>query len=77
MPRSAKYKQIFNELRTQLVEGKYSDKGRLPSEAQLVRKYGVSRPTAARALRELQAASFVERRAGAGTFARRRSRPTR
>ncbi len=71
MPRQAKYTEIFHELRAQLVEGKFADRNRLPSEAQLVRKYGVSRPTAARALRELQAAGFVERRAGAGTFARR------
>ena len=70
MPRQAKYIDIFNELRSQLVDGKFADRNRLPSEAQLVRKYGVSRPTAARALRELQAAGFVVRRAGAGTFAR-------
>jgi LacI family transcriptional regulator len=70
MPGEAKYMEIFNELRGQLVEGKFSDRNRLPSEAQLVRKYGVSRPTAARALRELQVAGFVERRAGSGTFAR-------
>jgi LacI family transcriptional regulator len=71
MSRQAKYTEIYNALREQLVEGKFSDKNRLPSEAQLVRKYGVSRPTAARALRELQVAGFVERRAGSGTFARR------
>lgn len=71
MTKCAKYTQIFNELRAQLVEGKYSGKSRLPSEMQLVRKYGVSRPTVVRALKELQSAGFVERRAGAGTFARR------
>jgi len=70
MAKQAKYTTIFNELREQLVGGKFADQGRLPSEAQIVRKYGVSRPTASRALRELQAAGFVERRAGAGTFAR-------
>lgn len=70
MAKSAKYTTIFDDLREQLVGGKFAEQGRLPSEAQIVRKYGVSRPTAARALRELQAAGFVERRAGAGTFAR-------
>ncbi|HRT28498.1 MAG TPA: GntR family transcriptional regulator [Kiritimatiellia bacterium] len=71
MMRNVKYMKIFNDLRAQLVEGKYSEKSRLPSEMQLVRKYGVSRPTVVRALKELQAAGFIERRAGAGTFARR------
>lgn len=70
MAKQAKYTAIFDELREQLVGGKFASQSRLPSEAQIVRKYGVSRPTAARALRELQAAGFVERRAGAGTFAR-------
>jgi LacI family transcriptional regulator len=71
MAKQTKYAAIFNDLREQLIAGAFSDKNRLPSEAQLVRKYGVSRPTAARALRDLQTAGFVERRAGSGTFARR------
>ena len=70
MSRQAKFTEIFNDLRQQLVEGKFPEQERLPSEAQLVRKYKVSRPTAARALRDLQAAGFVDRRAGSGTFAR-------
>ena len=42
----------------------------MPSEAQLVRRFGVSRPTIARALRVLADEGLVERRAGSGTFAR-------
>jgi GntR family transcriptional regulator, histidine utilization repressor len=41
---------------------------RLPSEAELVASFGVSRMTANRALRELQAEGIVTRRAGAGSF---------
>ncbi len=48
--------------------GKYSPGSRLPSEQQLARRFGVSRPTAGRALRDLQAAGIVERRSGSGTF---------
>jgi DNA-binding LacI/PurR family transcriptional regulator len=46
---------------------------RLPSEAQLVERFGVSRITVGRALRDLQAAGVVTRRAGAGTFVARRA----
>ncbi len=70
MNKRIKHTQIFNDLREQIVEGKFADQGRIPSEAQLVKKYGVSRPTAARALRDLQTAGLVDRHAGSGTFAR-------
>ncbi len=70
MSKRSKHSQIFDDLKQQIIEGKFADKGRLPSEAQLVRRYAVSRPTAARALHDLQAAGLVERRAGSGTYAR-------
>jgi GntR family histidine utilization transcriptional repressor len=41
---------------------------RVPSEAELVDRFHVSRMTANRALRELQAAGLVVRRAGIGSF---------
>lgn len=41
---------------------------RVPSEAELVERFGVSRMTANRALRELQAEGVVTRRAGVGSF---------
>lgn len=40
----------------------------MPSEADLVRQFGVSRITVSRAMRDLQAAGLVERRVGAGSF---------
>jgi DNA-binding LacI/PurR family transcriptional regulator len=43
---------------------------RLPSEAELVRTFGASRITVGRAVRDLQSAGLVERRAGSGTFVR-------
>jgi DNA-binding LacI/PurR family transcriptional regulator len=70
MSKRSKHSQIFDDLKQQIIEGKFADNGRLPSEAQLVMKYKVSRPTAARALHDLQAAGLVERRAGSGTYAR-------
>ena len=41
---------------------------RLPSEAELVRTFGASRITVGRAVRDLQTAGLVERRAGSGTY---------
>ena len=70
MSKRVKHLEIFSDLKKLIIEGKYADNGKLPSEAQLVKKYKVSRPTAARALHDLQSAGLVERRAGSGTFAR-------
>jgi GntR family histidine utilization transcriptional repressor len=41
----------------------------MPSEAELVAEFGVSRMTVNRALRELQAEGLVQRTQGVGTFA--------
>ncbi|HWT41211.1 MAG TPA: histidine utilization repressor [Sphingopyxis sp.] len=41
---------------------------RVPSESELVDQFGVSRMTANRALRELQASGIIVRRAGVGSF---------
>src|SRR5689334_12415671 len=65
-----RYQEISRQLREELAGGRYGQEGRLPSEAQLVRRFGVSRPTAARALRSLVEEGLIERRAGSGTFAK-------
>lgn len=67
---NAKYLQIANELCSDIAAGKFHPTGKLPSETQLVRQYEVSRPTAARALKELQDQGLIERRAGSGSFIR-------
>ena len=63
-----KYRNIFNILRREIEEGKYAGKRRLPSEAELCLRFKVSRPTAGRALRELQQIGKIERKAGAGNY---------
>ncbi len=68
----SKYKLIAQELLAEITAGKYEPTGRLPSEAQLVKRYEVSRPTAAMALRQLQDQGLIERRAGSGSFVRRK-----
>lgn len=68
----SKHRQISRELIAELASGKYDEGGKLPSEAQLVKRFGVSRPTVIRALRDLQVDGLVVRRAGSGTFVKRR-----
>ncbi len=63
-----KHRQIFDSLRKEILSGKYGFGERVPSETSLVKQFDVSRPTAARALRDLEVAGLVERRRGAGTF---------
>lgn len=66
----SKHELVSRELRLEIAAGNFAPSNKLPSEAQLVERFGVSRPTVARALRDLQAEGLVERRAGSGTFVR-------
>jgi DNA-binding LacI/PurR family transcriptional regulator len=63
-----KYRQIYQQLRQWLLNREYVAGDRLPSENELVERFGASRPTVSRALAQLESEGFVERRAGAGTF---------
>ena len=65
-----KYQQVYAALRRDIQSGRLGRGDRLPSEAELVRLFGASRITVGRAVRELQVAGLVERRAGSGTFVR-------
>jgi DNA-binding LacI/PurR family transcriptional regulator len=65
-----KHSEVARELRAEIASGKYGAEGRLPSEAQLVKRFGVSRPTIGQALRALESEGLVARRAGSGTYAR-------
>lgn len=70
MSRKPKHQAISSQLRAEIASGRFGPNDRLPSETQLVATFGVSRPTAARALRDLQAEGLIERRAGSGTYLR-------
>jgi DNA-binding LacI/PurR family transcriptional regulator len=74
---TAKYQQLFDELKTDIASGRYRHGQKIPSEAVLMKRTGMSRITVVRALRELQQAGLVERIAGSGTFARSVSLETR
>lgn len=70
MPTAAKYTLIRQTLADAIVSGEYRQGERLPSESQLVKTFGASRPTVIRALRELQLAGIIERRVGSGSYVR-------
>jgi GntR family transcriptional regulator, histidine utilization repressor len=63
------YLQVKQHLVHELSKGRWAPGERMPSEAQLVAQFAVSRMTVNRALRELQAQGLVDRVQGAGTFA--------
>jgi DNA-binding LacI/PurR family transcriptional regulator len=66
--KSPKYQQVFEALQREIQSGRLKTGDRLPSEAELERKFGASRITVGRAVRDLQLAGVVERRAGSGSY---------
>jgi GntR family transcriptional regulator, histidine utilization repressor len=63
------YAQVKQALKDGLAEGRWRTGELMPSEAELVAQFGVSRMTVNRALRELQSEGMVDRVQGVGTFA--------
>lgn len=74
--RQPKHQHVFETLKDEILSGKYDARRRLPSEAQLVRRFGISRPTISRALRDLKEAGFLDRRPGSGTYLSPNARPS-
>ncbi len=66
---TAPYAQVKQALKAGLAEGRWRSGDLMPSEAELVAQFGVSRMTVNRALRELQSEGMVDRVQGVGTFA--------
>ena len=54
-----KYRQIFEKLQDDIASGRYKPGQRLPSEGELVRRFGASRMTVFRAMHELQSLGLV------------------
>jgi GntR family phosphonate transport system transcriptional regulator len=74
MPRSAIWKSIAETLRGEIAGGHYPPGAKLPTEAELGRRFGVNRHTVRHALSELAADGTVHPRRGAGVFVA--ARPT-
>lgn len=74
----ALWKQVAEDLMNQIDRGKFREGERIPTEAELAERYGVSRQTVHRALRQLKLAGRVQRRRRHGTvIADLRPAPTR
>ena len=63
------YAQVKQALKAGLAQGRWRSGELMPSEAELVQQFGVSRMTVNRAFRELQSEGMVDRIQGVGTFA--------
>ncbi len=62
------YYQLGTILREQILSGAYAIGDQLPTEAELVADYGVSRITVRQALKTLEDEDLIRREAGRGTF---------
>jgi GntR family transcriptional regulator, arabinose operon transcriptional repressor len=69
--RRTKHRQVFDHVLADINSGRFKDGDRLPSEIVLVEQFATSRPTVARALRDLQNLGLVERKVGSGTYVRK------
>ncbi len=66
--RNVKHAAVFRALRDGIATGRWPAGARLPSEADLTERFGVSRITVGRAVQDLQRAGLVDRKVGSGTF---------
>jgi GntR family transcriptional regulator of arabinose operon len=64
------YLQIRERLERDILGGRYTTAQKFPSEAALGRRFGASRITVGRAVRELQERGLLDRVAGSGTYVR-------
>ena len=67
LPQLPQYRQIYEDLRAQIVAGAYVPGDMLPSEHKLCIKYNVARLTVRKALAQLTADDFIVRRQGKGS----------
>jgi len=63
-----KHLQLFEELGRAISKGDFVPGQRLPTEAELMQQFGVSRTTVSRTLRDLEHRGVIRRRRGSGTF---------
>ncbi len=65
------YRRIYEDLRDEIAEGVYPVGTRIPSETELVNRYGVSRLTVRRAISDLSAEGFLITVQGRGSFVKK------
>ena len=65
------YLQLARYLRGQIASGRFGHRDALPGERELAERFGVSRVTVRKALKELLDEGLLQQRQGAGTFVNR------
>ena len=73
--RKTKHRRVFEYILADIESGRLKNGDRLPSEAELVKQFGSSRPTVARALHDLQNMGLLERKVGSGTYVNKTQKP--
>lgn len=63
-----KYIEIAERLKQEILSGKFESAERFPSGEALSRRFGASRPTVERAVRELKRQGLLQARAGSGVY---------
>jgi len=71
----ALYQQVAAAIREAILSGEFSAGSVLPSEAQLMARYGVSRPTVRNAIAALRTEGLIDVRHGKGSFVRSSRHP--
>lgn len=66
------FRQVADQLRAEILNGTYEASSRLPSQALLCERFGVSRMTVQQALRELRHEGLIVSRQGSGVYVRDR-----
>lgn len=69
-PGKPKHGQIYDYVHARIRSGRYGPGQRIPTESELAERFGVSRVTVARALRELEDEGLLQRTRATGTFVR-------
>lgn len=72
---TANYRQIATDLQQQITEGNLEPGQRVPSESELMTRYGVSRGTARQGLAVIEAAGLVTAVHGKGRFVNESGHP--
>lgn len=68
VPRKGAVADVLAQLQSRIAGGEYKPDERLPSESELCKAFGVSRPVIREALMSLQALGLTTSQAGIGTF---------
>lgn len=67
-PQQPQHRIIYQDIYESILSGKFGHGDKLPTDGSMMRTYNVSRPTVARAMRDLEQEGIVTRRPGSGTF---------